>query len=64
LPQEILSRWLERYRLGELFTSGELEALAMPAVEPVPDLGERLRSLPVEDAETLATGNSGGGAHE
>jgi len=64
LPQEILSRWLERYRLGELFTSGELEALAMPAVEPVPDLGERLRSLPVEAAETLATGNSEGGAHE
>ena len=36
LTQETLSKWLEHYRLGELFTGGELEALAMPAVERVP----------------------------
>ena len=36
LTPEMLSKWLEQYRLGELFTSGELEALAMPAVELVP----------------------------
>ena len=48
LTPEVLCKWLEQYRLGELFTSGELEALAMPAVELVPDLGERLKSLPAE----------------
>ena len=35
LTQEMLSKWLEQYRLGELFTGGELESLAMPAVERV-----------------------------
>ncbi len=64
LSQEMLSRWLEQYRLGELFTSGELEALAMPEVERVPDLDERLKSLPAQDTEPWATGTSGGGSHE
>jgi predicted ATPase len=64
LTQEILTKWLEKYRLGELFTSGELEALAMPDVETVPDLSERLKSLPAEDAEPLATGINGGLVHD
>ncbi len=64
LPPETLSKWLEQYRLGELFTSGELEALAMPEVERIPDLSERLKGLPAEDAESWAAGINGGVAHE
>jgi len=56
LTERMLSKWLEQYRLGELFTSGDLEALAIPEVELVPNLGERLRNLPAEDAEPSATG--------
>lgn len=51
LPSERLSKWLERYRLGQLFNSGDLDALARPDVEPVAE--ERLRGLPPED-EALA----------
>ncbi len=64
LAPETLSKWLERYRLGELFTSGELEALVMPEVEPVPDLSERLRGLPTEDAGMGAARINGGIPHE
>jgi predicted ATP-dependent endonuclease of OLD family len=64
LKPETLSKWLERYRLGELFTSGELEALAMPDVERIPDLEERLKSLPAEDAEPWTTGIDEGVPHE
>ena len=56
LPPETLSRWLEQYRLGELFTSGELEALALPEVEPIHDLNEHLKSLPAEDAGSWGAG--------
>src|SRR5277367_229263 len=54
LTARMLGKWLEHYRLGELFTSGELETLAMSPVEPVQDLGERLKGLPPEDEEPLA----------
>jgi len=64
LTPETLSKWLEQYRLGELFTSGELEALAMPEVERIPDLSERLKGLPAEDAEPWTAGINGGIAHE
>jgi predicted ATPase len=64
LTPETLSRWLERYRLGELFTSGELEALAMPEVETIPDLGQRLKGLPAEDAGAWSAGIDGGVTHE
>jgi predicted ATPase len=47
LTAEMLDRWLERYRLGELFTSGDLEALTMKPVDAIPDLADRLsRALP------------------
>ena len=59
LTPETLSKWLEQYRLGELFTSGELEALAMPEVEHIPDLGERLKGLPTEDAGSWGAGITG-----
>jgi predicted ATPase len=49
LNQETLRKWLEQYRLGQLFTSGELDVLAMPQVESVPDLTERVKNLPPED---------------
>jgi predicted ATPase len=50
LSREAMDKWLAEYRLGELFTSGDLEALASPPVEDVPELAERIQSLPPEDA--------------
>jgi predicted ATPase len=55
LASGALERWLEQYRLGQLFTSGDLEALSMPPVEPIPDLQERLKELPPEDAALPAS---------
>ncbi len=64
LSPAAMNRWLTRYRLGELFTSGELEALAQPAAESVPDLSERIRSLPPEEEQLTTDGMSGGAVHE
>ncbi|HLJ96980.1 MAG TPA: AAA family ATPase [Gemmataceae bacterium] len=50
LNSDVLTRWLEQYRLGQLFTSGDLEALSASPVEAIPDLGERAKGLPPEDA--------------
>jgi len=50
LPDGRLKKWLEMYRLGQLFTSGDLDALAQPEVERLPDMEERFRDLPSEDA--------------
>ena len=50
LDSDRLKKWLERYRLGHLFTSGELEALAQPDVEPVEEHDEAFEDLPPEDA--------------
>jgi predicted ATPase len=49
LAAEAMAKWLEEYRLGQLFTSGDLEGLAHPPVEAVPELAERAKSLPRED---------------
>jgi predicted ATPase len=49
LDPATLARWLKEYRLGRMFTRGELEALSLPAVEPVLDLAERFKDLPSED---------------
>lgn len=43
---ERLEPWLEKYRLGHLFTSGELDILAMPEVEVDDDAEDRFRELP------------------
>jgi len=51
LPDGKLKKWLELYRLGQLFTSGELDVLTLPEVEPLPDAEERFRDLPPQDAE-------------
>ncbi len=50
LSAEAIEKWLAEYRLGELFTSGDLEALASPTVDAVPDFAERIKSIPPEDA--------------
>ena len=50
LDSDRLKKWLERYRLGHLFTSGELEALAQPDVEPLEEDDEAFEDLPPEDA--------------
>lgn len=55
LDAEALERWLAEYRLGELFTSGDLEAIASPPVEEVPQLADRIKSLPPEDATMPGT---------
>jgi len=49
LDSEALGRWLGQYRLGHMFTRGDLESLALPEVEPVEDLEERFKDLPSED---------------
>lgn len=54
LGPDRLTDWLAKYRLGRLFTGGELEALAEPDVEPSSqEFIKRLESLPSED-EALA----------
>ena len=50
LDSDRLDRWLEKYRLGHLFTSGELEALALPDVEPVENGADQTDELQAEDA--------------
>ena len=57
LAPETLGRWLEQYRLGHLFTRGDLEALAQEPVEPVADLDDRLKDLPSEDDAMSTLGN-------
>lgn len=52
LPGETLSPWLEKYRLGEMFTSNELELLAQPPGELPDDIDTRFADLPSED-ETM-----------
>lgn len=59
LTAESMEKWLEQYRLGQLFTSGDLEAMAMPAVEPHPDLTERFKVLPPEVVPAAAAGSTG-----
>jgi predicted ATPase len=59
LAQDMLSKWLERYRLGELFTSGELEALSLPKVDRSAELTKRLKRLPREDGEPCAPQDQG-----
>ncbi|HUT94110.1 MAG TPA: AAA family ATPase [Thermoguttaceae bacterium] len=54
LAPETLGRWLERYKLGHLFTRGDLESLAQEPVEPIADLDDRLKDLPSED-EAMST---------
>lgn len=49
LSEAAMAVWLEKYRLGQLFTSGELDELASPRLGPVPDLPENLGRLPPED---------------
>jgi predicted ATPase len=64
LAPDMLSEWLERYRLGELFTSGELEALSLPKVDHGAGLSKRLKRLPREDGEVSTAGSSGGTTDE
>ena len=56
LAPETLDRWLEQYRLGHLFTRGDLESLAREPdpVEPVADPADRFKDLPSED-EAMST---------
>ena len=44
LDPERLNKWLARYRLGHMFTHGDLDALASPPVDDIPDLDARLEN--------------------
>jgi predicted ATPase len=57
LGPETLGRWLEQYRLGHMFTRGDLESFASEPVEPVPNLEDRFKDLPSED-EAMSTSPS------
>lgn len=54
LNAEMMNRWLDRYRLGQLFTNGDLEALTMNPVDPVPELSERLKAVFSEGENALS----------
>lgn len=56
--EESLKKWLQSYRLGQLFTRGDLESLAMPDVEPLADIDQRLADLCSED-EAMTDLNDG-----
>jgi predicted ATPase len=51
LDQAMLEKWLSSYRLGRMFTQGELENLAMPSVDVIDDLDARL-SVPPPDSSS------------
>jgi len=60
LDAERLKKWLDQYRLGHLFTSGELEALALPDVDPLDEGQDSFADLPPEDAALAeSSGESG-----
>jgi len=59
LDEQTLAGWLRQYRLGRLFTRGDLESLAMPTVEPLADVDKRFADLPSED-EAMADLEDGG----
>ncbi len=54
LEADMLERWLSRYRLGHMFTSGDLQALTLPSVEVSGEDGKRFRDLPSDAAITRA----------
>ncbi len=60
LDAERLKKWLDQYRLGHLFTSGELQALALPDVEPVDEDKDPFADLPPEDAALSAVSGESG----
>lgn len=65
LDPTALGRWLDHYRLGHIFASGDLEALSNAPVESIPDLHQRLKALPPEDAAFLdIAGEAEGSVHE
>ena len=49
LDSATLGRWLEQYRLGHMFTRGDLESLALEPVEPVTNPEDQFKDLPSED---------------
>ncbi len=50
IDEGLLDRWLSQYRLGHIFTRGDLESLVLPNVEQIDDMASRFKSLPSEDA--------------
>ncbi len=62
LDPTTLAKWLEQYRLGHMFTRGDLEELALPPVDAIGDLEERMKGMPSEDAAMSNLPSDGGSA--
>lgn len=58
LESENLATWLAKYRLGHMFTSGELDSIALADVEPMHDADIRNFSLPPEDSALVETADA------
>jgi hypothetical protein len=48
IDNAILQEWLEQYRLGHIFTRGDLESLALPRVDVIENMAVRVKQLPPE----------------
>lgn len=55
LDANMLERWLARYRLGHMFTRGDIDSLAMPAVDSISNGAERFKDLPSDSEGAFAT---------
>lgn len=65
LLSEKLQKWLERYRLGEMFTSGDLDVLALPDVDVDEKMEGRFNDLSPEGLPLPSEPESAeGAAHE
>jgi predicted ATPase len=50
IESDALEKWLSQYRLGRIFTRGDLETLALSKVEPIDEMASQFGNLPSEDA--------------
>jgi len=50
VDDDALGKWLSQYRLGRIFTRGDLESLALPQLEEVDEMADRFKDLRSEDA--------------
>jgi predicted ATPase len=64
VPPGSMAKWLERYRLGEMFSSGDLDAIAQPCEEVSEEVEARLAALPPEPMTEPPTGTTEGASHE
>ena len=49
IDESVLGRWLEQYRLGHIFTRGDLDSPALPEADQIDDMPSRFKDLPSEN---------------